>query len=407
VSVDIEAVRNQFPLLQRTVNGHPLHYLDNAATTFSPTVVLDKAYQFETGYRANVARGVHRLATEATDAYEAARATVARYLNAGSVEEVVFTSGTTAGINHLARALEPQLQAGDEVLVSLAEHHSNFVPWQLMCQRCDARLRVIPLREDGTLDLQQAAAQLSARTRIIAITHASNVTGEQVAVEAVAPLAQQVGALLVVDGAQAVPHGPVDVQALGADYYVFSGHKCYGPTGVGVLWGKNRLLQHLPEFFSGGGMVERVTLAGTRFLDNNQRFEAGTPPIAQAIALAAALEWLMALPWAAIRAHERQLLARLAEGFSAIPGLRVIGPALQQARMPIISFTIDECHPHDICHLLDQQGVALRGGHHCAQPLMDALGVMATTRASMAVFNNQEDVEALLAGLQQAVALLR
>ena len=407
MSFDINAIRVQFPILQRQVNGCPLHYLDNAATTFSPNPVLDSVRDFETGFRANVARGVHRLAAEATDAYEGARASVARYINAAVPEEVVFTSGTTASMNQLAYCLEPRLQPGDEILVSLAEHHSNFVPWQMLCKRSGATLRIIPLHTDATLDLDAAESLLSQKTRIVAVTHASNVTGEQVAVQRLAQLTRQAGAMLVVDGAQAVPHGPVDVQALGADFYAFSGHKCYAPTGIGVLWGRNQLLHELPEFMLGGGMVERVEVAGTRFLEANQRLEAGTPPIAQAIGLGAAVEWLMTLPWAQIKEHETQLLQQLAAGLADIRGFRLIGPALVRPRLPIVSFDIEGCHPHDICQMSDQHGVALRGGHHCAQPLMDAMGVMATTRASFAVFNTKEDVQALLSGLRQAVEFLQ
>ncbi len=407
MSKTITRVRDQFPILQRSINGHPLHYLDNAATTFCPDTVLDKVYEFETGYRANVARGVHRLAAEATDAYESARASVARYINAFDPSEVVFTSGTTAAVNQLAYSLGESIAAGDEILVSMIEHHSNFVPWQMLCKRKGAKLQLIPVDENGVLDLSNLSSLINERTRIVAVTQASNVTGEMPDLGLLAQAAHQVEAKLVVDGAQAVPHGPVDVQALGADFYVFSGHKCYAPTGVGVLWGKGALLSELPEFMYGGGMVERVTPAGTRFLETNQRLEAGTPPIAQAIGLGEAVEWLMMLPWVDIKTHEAKLLGRLANELPSIAGLRVLGPALEGARLPIVSFDIEDCHPHDICHLLDQRAVALRGGHHCAQPLMDALDVMATTRASFAVFNTDADVDALLEGLHEAVDFLR
>ncbi len=407
MSFSVSDIRAQFPILRRQLNGHPLHYLDNAATTFSPKIVLDKVREFETGYRANVARGVHRLASEATDAYESARASVSRYINAADVSEVVFTSGTTAAVNQLAYSLSNQLEKGDQVLVSVIEHHSNFVPWQMLCQRTGAELCLIPVDENGLLELSGLSSLINERTRIVAVTQASNVTGEMPDLGRIAQAARDVGALLVVDGAQAVPHGPVDVQAMGADFYVFSGHKCYASTGVGVLWGKSQLLHQLPEFMYGGGMVERVTPAQTRFLDNNQRLEAGTPPIAQAIGLGAAVEWLMQLPWIDIKTHEARLMEKLSGQLTAVSGLRVLGPELNSARLPIVSFDIEGCHPHDICHMLDQHAVALRGGHHCAQPLMDVLDVMATTRASFAVFNDDSDVDALLEGLREAVGFLR
>lgn len=407
MSFDIDALRAQFPILNREVNGQPLHYLDNAATTFCPQPVTEAVVGFETGYRANVARGVHSLASEATDAYEGARASVVRYLNADDAEEVVFTSGTTGSINLLAHCLEPDMQPGDEVVVSLAEHHSNFVPWQRLCERTGAQLKVIPVDDRGCLDLTSLEEVITERCRLVAVTHASNVTGAVSDIVAISRAAKRQGAKVVVDGAQAVPHGPVDVQALGVDFYAFSGHKCYGPTGVGVLWGRKEVITALPPFMVGGGMVERVTLDQTRYLASNERLEAGTPPIGQAIGLGVAVEWLMALPWAEIRQQEQQLMQRLAEGLNAIPGMRVLGPEQTEGRFPIYSFDIADCHPHDICHIVDQQGVALRGGHHCAQPLMDALEVMATTRASLAVFNNEQDIDALIAGLQQAVEILR
>lgn len=400
-------IRRQFPILGREVNGYPLCYLDNAATTFSPTVVLDKVREFETGYRANVARGVHRLASEATDAYESARASVAKYINAKDVNEVVFTSGTTGSINQLAFGLEGSINPGDEILVSTLEHHSNFVPWQMLCQRTGATLRLIPVSSEGILDLSAIGELVGERCRIIAVTQVSNVTGDISELRTISAAAKRVGAKLVVDGAQAVPHGPVDVQALDIDFYAFSGHKCYGPTGVGVLWGKSEWLEQLPEFMVGGGMVERVTVSGTTFLTSNQRLEAGTPPIAQAIGLGAAVEWLEQLPWGEIREHEARLMNQLFRDLNTISGLRTIGSDLNQPRLPIISFDIEGCHPHDICHIADQYGVALRGGHHCAQPLMDAVGVMATTRASMAVFTSQEDIETLVVALHKVVEVLR
>lgn len=406
MAFDLQKIRAQFPILERQVNGHPLCYLDNAATTFSPQPVLDSYLEFETQYRANVARGVHQLAQEATEAYEQARTRVARYLNASSESEVVFTSGTTASMNLLAFGLAERVSAGDEVLVSTLEHHSNFLPWQRLCETRGAKLKLIPVKENAELDFAQLDALVTQRTRIIALAQASNVTGAMHDLAPIRHAADRVGALVVVDGAQAVSHGPVDLQQLGADFYAFSGHKCFGPTGVGVLWGRAHLLADLPAWLVGGGMVERVTATHARYLDSSARLEAGTPPVAQAIGLGVALDWLMGLPWPEIRAHEARLAQLLHTGLQRIDGLRLFGPSTP-ARLPIFSFDIDGCHPHDLCQVADEFGVALRGGHHCAQPLMDALGVTATTRASAALFNSEAEIEQLLTALVRAIEVLR
>ena len=400
-------LRSQFPILQREINGQSLHYLDNAATTFSPRCVLEAMAHFEHHSRANVQRGMHQLGIEATDAFEAARGSAAKYLNAVSSEEIIFTSGTTFAVNLVAHCLGQSLQAGDEIVVSVAEHHSNFVPWQRVCEQYGVQMKLIPVLANGSLDLSQLDQLITERCRVVAVSHISNVTGSITDLPAVTRAARRRGALIFVDGAQATPHGPVDVQALDVDFYAFSGHKCYGPTGIGVLWGRESILQTLPPFLTGGGMIERVTADGTRYLSGNRRFEAGTPPVAQAIGLGAALEWLMALPWSDIRRYEQQLATQLLQGLSGIGGLTLLGEPSAQGRAPIFSFDIDGCHSHDVCQVLDDYGVELRGGHHCAQPLMDALGLIATSRASLAVFNKKEAVEALLHGLQQTVELLR
>jgi cysteine desulfurase/selenocysteine lyase len=362
---------------------------------------------FENYSRANVQRGMHQLGIEATDAFEAARDTAAKYLNACSSEEIIFTSGTTFAVNLVAHCLGQSLQSGDEIVVSVAEHHSNFVPWQRVCEQYGVQMKLIPVLANGSLDLSQLDQLITERCRVVAVSHISNVTGSITDLHAISRAARSCGALVFVDGAQATPHGPVDVQAMDVDFYAFSGHKCYGPTGIGVLWGRESILQSMPPFLTGGGMIERVTAEGTRYLSGNRRFEAGTPPVAQAIGLGAALEWLMVLPWSDIRPYEQQLAKKLLQGLSGIRGLTLLGESSAQGRAPIFSFDIDGCHSHDVCQVLDDYGVELRGGHHCAQPLMDALGLIATSRASLAVFNNAADIEALLNGLQQTVDLLR
>jgi len=403
----VDDLRLQFPILQRRVNDQPLHYLDNAATTFSPRCVQEAMTYFENHSRSNVQRGMHQLGIEATDAFEAARYSAAKYLNAPSCDEIIFTPGTTFAVNLVASCLGSSLQAGDEIVVSVAEHHSNFVPWQRLCQQCGVQMKLIPVLPSGSLDLNQLDQLITPRCRVVAVSHISNVTGSITDMQAISRAARRQNALLFVDGAQATPHGPVDVQALDVDFYAFSGHKCYGPTGIGVLWGRYSILQTLPPFLTGGGMIERVTVEGTRYLSGNRRFEAGTLPVVQVVGLGASLDWLMALPWPEIRRHEQGLMQQMLQGLSDIPGLTLVGESSLEQRVPIFSFDIQACHSHDVCQILDDCGVALRGGHHCAQPLMDALDLMATSRASFAVFNNEGDIAALLHGLQKAVEILR
>jgi cysteine desulfurase/selenocysteine lyase len=403
MSTGSASLRAEFPLLAAAPD---LHYLDSAATAQIHRTALEALLRHETGSRANVMRGTYRLAEAADRAYEQARQTVARFLNAGAADEVVFTSGATASLNLVAHAFGSTLKAGDRVLVSLAEHHSNLVPWQMLRERSGIELDFIPLTARGELDLARLPERVDGRTRLIAVTQCSNVTGAWTDVAAIVAAARRVGARVLLDGAQAVQHGPQDVRALGIDFYAFSGHKCFGPGGVGVLWGRAEALAQLPPFLGGGGMIAEVTPAASTWAAPPQRFEAGTPPVAPAVGLAAALEWMMTLDWESIRAREAGLCALLLDGLRHIPDLRLLGPAAPAERAPVVSFDIPGLHPHDICQVLDAHRLALRGGHHCAQPLLAALGVEACTRASIALYNDEADIEALLAGLADAVRTL-
>ncbi len=396
--------RDHFPLLA----AHPeLHYLDNAATGQLCEAAFDAVTHHDLTHRANVLRGTYRLAEQADAAYENARRQVAAYMNAANAEEVVFTAGTTAAINLVAHAFGEGLKAGDEVVLSLAEHHSNFVPWQMLRDRCGVMLRILPLAAGGRLDLSRLGETITPRCKLVAVTHASNVTGAITDLAPVVAAAHAVGARVLADGAQAVQHGPVDVQALGVDFYAFSGHKAFGPTGVGVLWGRAEALEKLPPFLGGGGMIGRVTMEETTWALPPRRFEAGTPPIAQAIGLGAALDWLRAQPWADMNANMVRLAQRLIDGIAVLRGLTFLGPRDLKNRLPIVSFNLEGIHPHDACQVLDEYGVAVRGGHHCAQPLMEFFKVQGAVRASIAPYNDEADIDALLAGLQDAIARLR
>ena len=392
------SLRAQFPLLAAAPE---LHYLDSAATAQIHRAALDAVVDHETTRRANVMRGTYRLAEAADLAYEKARQSAARFLNAGSADEIVFTSGATASLNLVAHAFGSTLKAGDRVLVSMAEHHSNFVPWQMLRDRCSIEMALIPVGADGRLELSRLPELMGDRCRLVAVTQCSNVTGAWTDVATIVAAAHKVGARVLLDGAQGAQHGPQDVQALGIDFYAFSGHKCFGPGGVGVLWGRAEALAQLPPFLGGGGMIGEVTPVASTRAAPPQRFEAGTPPIAQAIGLAAALDWIMNLDWAAIHEREDALCRRLIEGLLRIPGLRLLGPQGGE-RAPIVAFDIPGLHPHDICQVLDAQHLALRGGHHCAQPLLAALGVEVCTRASIALYNDAGDIDALLDGLDRA-----
>ena len=404
---DAAAVRAEFPIFDRASRGGPpLHYLDNGATSQIPRAVLAAVEAHETGSRANVLRGVHRLAERATEAYAEARRRVARYIGAADPGEVVFTGGTTAAINLVAHGFGAGLRAGDEVVISELEHHSNIVPWQLLRDRAGVVLKALPVTDEGRIDTACLESHIGPRTRLVALAHVSNVTGAVCDVAAVVAAARRHGARVLLDGAQAAPHGGVDVARLGVDFYAFSGHKTFAPNGIGVLWGRRALLEAMPPFMGGGEMIREVTLARTVYADIPHRFEAGTPPIAQAVGLGAAAEWVRGLDRPAAAAHVEALVAHLLAGLAARPRVRVLGPTNLEARGPVVSFDVEGLHPHDICTVLDNRGVAARGGHHCAQPLMDRFDLAGTTRASLAWYNTEDDVDALLDGLDDAIRQL-
>ncbi len=402
---DVAAVRAEFPALAQTVHGRPLVYLANAATAQKPAAVLDALRHYYERDNANVHRGVHVLSERATAGYDGAREAVRRFLHASSTREIVFTRNATESINLVARAWgDSEVGRGDEVLITTMEHHSNIVPWQLLCERTGARLRVAPIDDRGVLDLDACARLLTPATRLVAVVHQSNALGTVNPVAEIARLAHEAGALVLIDGSQAVCHTTVDVQALGADFYVFTGHKLYGPTGMGVLYGREALLDRMPPFLGGGDMIRTVTLEGSTWADLPAKFEAGTPHIAGAIGLHAAIRYVEAIGLPAIAQHEAALLAQATEAVSAIPGVRLIGTAPGKAS--VLSFVMDGIHPHDIGTVVDREGVAIRTGHHCAQPVMDRFGVPATARASFAMYNTVDDVNALIAALGRARALL-
>lgn len=407
MAFDPAPVRAAFPILSRPINGRRLHYLDSAATSQLPQAVIDAVVEFETASRANVLRGVHHLAEAATAAYAEARKRVARYLGVTEADEIVFTSGATAAINLVAHAFGGTLQAGDEIVISELEHHSNIVPWQMLRDRRGILLKALPVTEEGRLDLTALPRLVTTKCRLIAVTHVSNVTGAVSDVTAIVTAARSVGARVLLDGAQRAPHGPIDLPSLGVDFYAVAGHKMFAPHGVGVLWGRRALLEAIPPFLGGGEMIRTVTIERTIYADVPHKFEAGTPPIAQAVGLGAAAEWLQRLDWPAVTAHELRLTQRALDGLQRVSGTRIIGPSGLQGRAPVISFALDGVHPHDVCQLLDDDGVALRGGHHCAQPLMDRFKLNGTTRASLALYNDDDDIDALLTGLDKAARRLR
>jgi cysteine desulfurase/selenocysteine lyase len=405
MSFDATAVRAQFPMLARPPDGRPLHYLDNAATSQVPRAVVDAVDAYETSGRANVRRGVYRLAERATEAYEAARRSVAGYLGVDA-GEVIFTSGATAALNLVAHAFGDTLALGDEVVISEAEHHSNIVPWQMLRDRRGVVVKVLPVTGEGRLDTAVFDGVVSSRCRLVAVTHVSNVTGAVTDVAAIVAAAGTVGARVLLDGAQRTPHGPLDLPALGVDFYAFSGHKMFAPTGVGVLWGRREVIEAMPPFLGGGEMIRSVGFERTTYAPPPHKFEAGTPPIAQAIGLGAACDWLSGLDWPAVSAHEFSLTQRLLDGLDRFAGVRVIGPPGLQDRVGVVSFDLAGAHPHDVCQILDRHGVAARGGHHCAQPLVERFGLAGTTRASIALYNDAADIDALFAGLEEAARVL-
>ena len=397
---DVAAVRADFPILSRRVHEKPLVYLDNAATTQKPLAVIDAERDvYERSY-ANIHRGVHLLSVEATDAYEQAREKARAFLNAEKSREIVFVRGTTEAINLVASSYGARLGAGDEVLITAMEHHSNIVPWQLLCDRQGAQLVVAPMNDRGELLLDRFQGLLSPRTRIVAVPHVSNALGTLNPIAEIVRLAHARGVPVLVDGAQAAPRLPVDVRRLGCDFYALSGHKMYGPSGVGVLYGREELLSAMPPYQGGGDMIASVTFAKSTWNVLPYKFEAGTPNIAGAIALGAAIDYLGRLGMEAIARHEDELLARATERVAAIPGVRLIGTAKE--KMGVLSFTIEGIHPHDIGTVLDRAGVAVRTGHHCAQPVMDFFGVPATARASFGLYNTLEEIDALVDGIHEA-----
>ena len=395
-----DRLRGQFPALAQEVNGHPLVYLDNAATTQKPQAVLDAINHYYRADNANVHRAAHALSGRATRAFEDARETVARFINAPRSHEVIWTRGTTEAINLVAQSWGmSELRAGDEIVLSTLEHHANIVPWQLVAQRTGAVIRVIPLDERGDLDIAAYLALLGPRTRLVSVAHVSNALGTVNPVKEMVAAAKAVGALSLIDGAQAVAHLVVDVQAIGCDFYAFSGHKLYGPTGIGVLWGRTELLERMPPWQAGGEMIDRVSFSGTTFNTPPFKFEAGTPHIAGAIGLAAAIGFVMEQDRGLLASHEAALTDYLVAGLQQVPGLRLVGEPGQRAGA--ISFLLEDIHPQDAATLLDMQGIALRVGHHCAMPLMESLGIGGTLRASLACYNNRDDVDALLAALHK------
>jgi cysteine desulfurase/selenocysteine lyase len=400
-SADVRLVRKDFPILQRRGDGQPLVYLDNAATTHKPQSVIDRVSRYYAEEHGNVRRGVHRLAAAATDAYEEARATVGGFLNAPDSREVIFVRGATEAINLVAHTFgRAHIGRGDEILISEMEHHSNIVPWQMCCQETGGRLRVIPVTDAGELRMDAFAALLTDRVRLVAVTHVANALGSINPIADIIRIAHAHGVPVLIDGAQAVAHMPVDVQALDCDFYVFSGHKIYGPTGIGVLYGRSGLLEQMPPYQGGGGMISDVTFDGTGYAEPPHRFEAGTPHVAGAVGLAEALRYLGSIGFDQVQAHEQELLAYGADALSRIPGLRLIGEARDRAG--ILAFVIDGVHAHDVATVLDSAGVAVRAGHHCCQPLMTRLGVPATVRASFAVYNTRDDIDALVDALHDA-----
>ncbi len=393
---DPSAIRRQFPVLAR----EGLHYLDSAATAQMPEAVIAALQRFGTSLRANVYGGVYALAREALAEYEAARADVAGFLGA-SPKEIVFTYGATSALNLLAHSFGERLREGDEIVLSVLEHHSNTLPWRAIARRRGARIRILPITQEGRLDLTRLDEFVTANCRIVAVTHCSNVTGALTDVDHVVAAARAVGAAVALDGAQRAPHGPLDVRQLGIDFYAFSGHKAYGPTGIGVLWGRGDLLAEMPPFMVGGQMIRRVTLDDAEFADPPRRFEAGTPPIGAAIGLGAAIRWMDRLDWAAVADNERLLTSRLLDGLAHLKRVRVVGPTTTDRRRGVVSFTVSGMRSEQVCQALDKHGLALRHGHHCAQPLMIALEIEGTARASLGPYTTEADVDRLLSALTE------
>jgi len=403
--LDVARVRGDFPALAQNVNGKPLVYLDNAATSQKPQAVIDAVSSFYEHSNANVHRGVHTLSVRATELYEAAREKARTLINAAELAEIIFVRGTTEGINLVANSFGARLQAGDEIIISALEHHSNIVPWQLLCERSGAKLRVIPIDHSGDLIMDEYRALLNERTKLVAVAHVSNSLGTVNPLQEIIGLAHERRIPVLVDGALAVPHFKVDVRALDADFYAFSGHKMFAPTGAGILYGKRDLLESMPPYQGGGDMISSVSFAKTTFNVLPHRFEAGTPDVAAIVGLGAAIDYLNGIGWDAISAWERELVTYAAEKIGAAPGVTLIGTPKHRAA--VVSFTIDGIHPHDAGMILDHEGIAIRAGHHCTQPVMDFYGVPATNRASFAFYNTRDEVDRLVAGIQKVQDVFR
>ena len=402
---DVNKIRSDFPILSRKVNGQPLVYFDNAATSQTPVQVIDVITDYYTRLNSNIHRGVHKLSQEATEAYEAARKTIQNHFNAAHAHEIIFTAGTTESINLIATGYTNILQPGDELLISALEHHSNIVPWQMLCERTGAILKVIPMTQLGTLDSNAFETLLNEKTRLIFVNHVSNALGTVNPIEEIIQKGHAVGAEVLIDGAQACPHIKPDVQALDADYYVTSAHKLCGPTGVGMLYGKSSLLNQLPPYQGGGEMIATVTFEKTTYADLPHKFEAGTPNIAGGIAFGAALDYMNSIGFEAIATYEATLLDYATEALLKIPALKIYGEAPEKTA--VISFNVEGIHPYDIGSILDQMGIAVRTGHHCAQPIMDFYQIPGTIRASFSFYNTKEEIDRLVVGLQKAIAMLQ
>jgi cysteine desulfurase/selenocysteine lyase len=403
---DVDRIRNDFPILDTSVNGHPLVYLDNAATSQKPTVVINALTDYYQEYNSNIHRGVHHLSQKATDAYEDARSGIGQFINAEKSQEIIFVRGTTEAINLVAQSFgRKNFVTGDEVLITALEHHSNIVPWQMICEERGAKLVVVPMTDDGDLDLEAYKHLLSQKTKIVAITHVSNALGTINPIKEMIAMAHSKGIPILVDGAQAVPHMVVDVRDLECDFYAFSGHKMYGPTGIGVLYGRKRLLESMPPYQGGGDMIKTVSFEKTIYNDIPYKFEAGTPNISGGIALGAAVEYLRTLDRASIAEYERSVLDYATAQLSSIRGLDIIGKSKNKAS--VLSFVLEGVHPHDIGTILDMEGIAIRTGHHCAQPIMTRLGISATARASFAMYNTFQEVDALVRGMYKVIEVFK
>ena len=403
--LDITKVRADFPILQQEINGFPLVYFDNAATSQKPQVVIDAISNYYQETNANIHRGVHTLSQRATDAYEASREIMRQHLNAAYTHEVLFTAGTTHGINLVANGFASFLQAGDEVLISAMEHHSNIVPWQLLCEKTGASLRVIPMNEKGELIQEAYLKLLNSNTKLVAVTHISNALGTINPIQEMVAQAHQVGAAFLVDGAQAVPHLQPDVQALDCDFYAFSGHKMCGPTGTGILYGKEDWLHKLPPYQGGGEMIKTVTFEKTTYADLPHKFEAGTPNIGGGIALGVAVKYMQNIGFEAIAVHEKKLLDYATTQLLQIEGLKIYGTAAHKTS--VISFNVGDIHPYDLGTIIDKKGIAVRTGHHCTQPIMDFFGIPGTIRASFAFYNTTTEIDLFVSALKKAATMLR